>query len=317
MRHSCVACLGLAVSLITTGAAAGADVAQNRTVLGVKACSDCHKNECENWEKSEHFKSFRNIGQRRAAIKGILDAVGVKTTIKTTRECTVCHFTMEADPSSTAAPAMVAKAGPSCESCHGAASGWLPIHYDYGGKDVKKDAETAEHRSKRIADCLAAGMIWSTQLHFETAVNCVRCHGMSRPDVDAGKLARMVTGGHPVNAEFEILRYYQDRIATKEWSERSPADLASIFIAGQAAKWISAKEAIAKSEDAKYKEAQVKRAANAEAVLSALKGIPEADTLLSTPSEDNARKLMEAVKGKDFYSQVSPFIKPRLSSTAH
>jgi hypothetical protein len=45
--------------------------------------------------------------------------------------------------------------------------------------------------------------------------------------------------------------------------------------------------------------------ASARAALDAVKGqVPEAGTLLSQPTEANARKLVEAIKGKDLYAQV-------------
>jgi hypothetical protein len=114
----------------------------------------------------------------------------------------------------------------------------------------------------------------------------------------------MVSGGHPVNTDFDIMGFYQDKIARKRWPSRSDAELARVFVAGQAAKLVSATGAIKKATQEDYKAAQMKRAANAKAALDALKNIPEVAALLSSPSEDNALKLMAAVKKMDLSGQV-------------
>ena len=82
------------------------------------------------------------------------------------------------------------------------------------------------------------------------------------------------------------------------------AELARIFVAGQAAKLVSASGALKEATQEDYKAAQMKRAANAKAALDALKNIPEVAALLSSPSEDNALKLMAAVKKMDLSGQV-------------
>ena len=136
------------------------------------------------------------------------------------------------------------------------------------------------------------------------AQNCIKCHGMATPDVKVAALEKMVSGGHPVNTDFDIMGFYQDKIARKRWPARSDAELARIFVAGQAAKLVSASGAIKEATQEDYKAAQMKRAAKAKAALDALKNIPEVAALLSSPSEDNALKLMAAVKKMDLSGQV-------------
>ena len=81
-------------------------------------------------------------------------------------------------------------------------------------------------------------------------------------------------------------------------------ETAELFVIGHAAALVSAKQAMSKSDEPKYTEAQNKRTENAKAVLSLLSDIPEAAALLASPSRDNARKLLGAIKGKDLSGKV-------------
>ena len=264
---------------------------------GVKSCQDCHKNVCDDWEESKHYTSYRKVKKDIRAGRYI----GGKTDKKGQKDCGNCHFTVvQASPDARAR----AKSGPSCESCHGPSSVWEDMHYDYGGENIKKETETPEHKAKRIAESKAAGLIWSTTMKYDAATNCIKCHGMATPDVKVAALEKMVSGGHPVNTDFDIMGFYQDKIARKRWPARSDAELARVFVAGQAAKLVSATGAIKEATQEDYKAAQMKRAANAKAALDALKNIPEVAALLSSPSEDNALKLMAAVKKMDLSGKV-------------
>ena len=77
-----------------------------------------------------------------------------------------CHF-LQAEADGTVKPV----AGVSCESCHGAARDWIKVHNDYGGKGVKKEQETAEHRRERLEKSRAAGMIRPAEI-YRLAANC-------------------------------------------------------------------------------------------------------------------------------------------------
>jgi hypothetical protein len=83
---------------------------------------------------------------------------------------------------------------------------------------------------------------------------------------------------------------------------------AELFVIGHAAALVSAREAMSKSNEAKYTDAQNKRAKNAEAVLSLLSDIPEAAQLVASPNRSNALKLVNALAGKDLTGKVGSML---------
>jgi len=276
---------------------------------GAKLCEECHEAENKVWEKTKHFTSFRTVHREpkddsKPSPKKILAAVGGQKRMKRNETCYLCHYTLEQKDSGSKP---VAKSGTSCESCHGASSDWLAIHDNYGGKEIKRDQEAADHKAKRVADSTAAGLIWPT-MKYEVAENCMTCHGLAHPDLKADDLAKMLGAGHPINPDFELVKYSQGSVRHRYYppdiktnAEMTPQDLAQIYVVGQAAALVSATEAMSKSGEAKYKEAQNKRAENAKAVL---KNIPEAAGLLASPPRENALKLSKAIAGKDLTSVV-------------
>ena len=273
--------------------------------VGPKKCQECHTAEAKVWEGTEHFKSFKGIHKNEKA-KAIVKAVGDKR-MKRSETCTICHYSEEKKGAG-AKPKQVA--GPSCESCHGAASDWITVHNDYG-KGVKRDAEPAAHKAERFAKAEAAGMIRPSKL-FDVASNCMACHGLARDELDAKDAAAMLDAGHPLNPGFELVAYSQGTVRHRfyppnvtENQEMTPAEMSQMYVVGQAAALVSATQAMSKSDHAKYKAAQEKRIATATAVLEAVKGqVPEAGALLSDPSVANGQALSEAVKGKDLTGAV-------------
>jgi hypothetical protein len=222
--------------------------------------------------------------------------VGGKKNMKRNKNCSVCHYSTE-QKKPDGKPKV--KYGPSCESCHGASSGWEVIHSDYGGKNVKRENESQDHKVKRIADSASAGLAWAA-MSYEIAAKCMKCHGLARSEISGEAFAKMLEAGHPINQSFEIVMFSQGKMG--HWlKERSPAWLSKLFVAGQAAKLVSATEAAAKTEDAKYKAAQIKRAADAKAVLQA---VPQAAALIASPSEGNARKMMQTIGAEDLSGPV-------------
>jgi hypothetical protein len=267
---------------------------------GTKSCEECHKDEYKAWEGTKHFSSYRSAHKNKDA-KKITKAVGGKKNMKGNKSCTVCHY---ATTQKKAEDKPKVKFGPACESCHGASSVWEPIHSDYGGKNVKREAETSDHKAKRIADSAATGLIWNS-MNFEAAAKCMKCHGLARSEISGDAFAKMLEAGHPINPSFEIVMFSQGKM--RHWRDkRSRAELSRLFVAGQAAKLVSATEAAAKTEDAKYKAAQTKRAADAKAVLQA---VPQAATLIQSPSDDNARKMMQAIGQQDLTDQIGGLMK--------
>ncbi len=266
---------------------------------GPSSCQECHKDEYKAWEATKHFTAYRTVHKAKDA-KNIAVAVGGKKNMKRNKNCSVCHYSTEQKKPKDK-PRV--KYGPSCESCHGASSDWEPIHSDYGGKNVKREEETQDHKAKRIADSTATGLVWAS-MTYDIAVNCMKCHGLARSEISGEAFAKMLGAEHPINQSFEIVLFSQGKM--RHWiKERSPARLASLFVAGQAAKLVSATEAVAKTEDAQYKAAQMKRAADAKA---ALKAVPQAAALINSPSDAIARKMMQAIGQQDLSSLVGGLI---------
>lgn len=303
-----LACLIVMAVFLIPPATATAEVFNK----GAKLCQECHEEEYIVWEKTKHFTSFRTVHREpkdpsKPSPKKILAAVGGQKRMKRNETCILCHYTLVKKDAGGKA---VAKSGNSCENCHGASSNWLTSHYDYGGKNVKKAAETAEHRAKRIADSKAAGMIWPS-MKYEVSENCMVCHGLANPNLKVDDLAKMLGAGHPINPDFELVKYSQGSIRHRFYApnmktnaEMTPKELAEFYVIGQAAILVSANGVMSKSEEPKYKDAQVKRATSAKAVLSLVSDIPEVKTFLSSPTRENALKLTAALSGKDLTGAV-------------
>lgn len=274
--------------------------------VGNKVCLECHKSEHEVWDKTKHAASFRDL-HKHPKVAEILAAAGGDKNIRKNTLCTQCHYTLEqADEGSPA----TAKASVSCESCHGAASGWVKIHNDYGGPDVKRETEPAAHRTERIQKSIAAGM-HRPESPYELAANCLNCHSLARSTVDGATIGKMLAAGHPINAEYELVKYSQGTVRHRFYppdmtvnAEMKPAELARFFVAGRAAMLVTATQTLGKSDSPAYKEAMQKQIASATAALSALKSVPEAAALVAAPNDDNARKLVAAIASKDVSAEV-------------
>lgn len=265
------------------GLSSGAANAEPVTMLGPDACKKCHVAEYEVWEGTDHFSSFKEIHKAKEA-KAILKAVGDKR-MKKSDTCATCHYTFTGKK---------VEAGPSCESCHGPAQNWIEIHND------KKNPNN-------IQDAIAAGMIHASMI-FDVASNCMSCHGLANPTLPGDVAATMLDAGHPIEPEFELVKYSQGSVRhrfyppdVKTNQELTDAEKSVYYLVGQAAALVSATEAIAKTDHAKYVEAQNVRIATATAILQ---GIPEAADLLASPSMETGRAFGEAIKGKDFTAQV-------------
>jgi hypothetical protein len=276
---------------------------------GNKVCLECHKAEHEVWAATKHFASYRKVHKNKKA-KKIVKSIGGKS-MKKTAACKLCHYTQIQKAAGKKASV---KSGPSCESCHGASSDWLNLHNDYGGPSVKMVDEDAAHKASRIKNAAAAGMIWASD-RYGVAENCMSCHGLNNAKLDGKTLSAMLNADHPLNPDFELVRYSQGSVRHRyyapkstENAEMSAAELSVLFVEGQAAKLVSAVDALSKSDDARYQAAQKKRLAGATAALAAVKSVPEAAALLSAPTADNARKLVAAITGKDLTGEVGALL---------
>jgi mono/diheme cytochrome c family protein len=280
--------------------AAHAPAQAEPSAVGPEKCEKCHREEVKVWEGTQHFKSFKDIHKHKD-VKNIIKATG-DSQIRRSEVCATCHYT-SVEESGKSRPV----AGPSCESCHGNASGWITAHNDYGGPNVKREQESAEHKAKRIASAKAAGMIRPEML-YDVAANCMSCHGLANPKLSGEHAAAMLDNGHPLKPEYEIVEYSQGTVRHRFYppdlttnKEMTKAEMARLYVIGQAAALVSATEAIKKTKHAKYVEAQQKRIAKAK---EALAKVPEASALLASPSADAGRALAEAIAKKDLSGAV-------------
>ncbi len=167
-------------------------------VISHEACLKCHGDEVEVWKQTPHFRTFREL-HRSDAAKMIAAKMGIKS-IKRGGVCIDCHYTAQTSGDS-AKPV----AGISCESCHGAAADWVAIHNDYGGPDVGKEAETPEHRLKRLGDSIRQGMRNPENVYL-IAQSCYGCH-----TVPNEKLVNV--GGHAAGSSgFELVAWSQGTV---------------------------------------------------------------------------------------------------------
>ena len=279
--------------------AIAASPAQAASNVGPKKCQECHRAEHGVWEGTEHFKGLREAHKNQAA-KDIAEASGGDKSMRKNDTCATCHYTeVSGKP----------EAGPSCESCHGAASEWLPLHNDLGGPTVKPGDEPAAHKQQRLAAAKKAGMIHSSML-YDIAENCNGCHTMQ--NVDAAMAGKLIDAGHPINGEYELVAYSQGSVRHRFYppditqnKDLSKAELATMFLTGHAVGLVYATQGAAKSTNAKYKAAMQQRIDDAKKAIGTVKGsVGEAGALLSSPSEASARKFVAAIQGKDLSGAV-------------
>ncbi len=87
------------------------------------------------------------------------------------------------------------------------------------------------------------------------------------------------------------------------------AQLARMFITGHAAALVESTTTEGKIDNPKYQETLTKVIAAAQAALGAIKDqVPEAAALLAQPTDDNARKLVDAISSKDLSPQVGSLL---------
>ena len=293
-RLSVAAALAFA-AFAAAGPAVPAQAAEN---VGPKKCQECHRAEYGVWEGTKHFESLRGA-HRNPAAKDIVQAVGGRS-MRREDTCTTCHYTIvDGRP----------EAGPSCESCHGAASEWLNLHNDLGGPSVKPGEESPEHKQQRLEAAKKAGMIHSSML-YDIAENCNGCHTMA--NLDAATAGKMIDAGHPINGDYELVEYSQGSVRHRFYppditnnKEMSKAEMARLFLTGHAVGLVYATKRAGETSNAKYKGEMEKRIAAANKALGAVKGsVGEAGALMSSPTEANARKFVSALAGKDLSGAV-------------
>jgi hypothetical protein len=203
----------------------GPTVPDAAKVVGADQCAKCHQAEVQQWMKTPHYATFDAL-HRTPRAKEIAERLGERS-IKRSAVCTQCHYTEQNQGGR-----MRVVAGVSCESCHGGAGDWISIHADYGGENVSKAQETAEHRSKRVEESIARGMNNPHNIYL-IARQCYDCHTVPNE--------RLVNvGGHLAGSqEFELVAWSQGMVrhnflrtggTTNGWP--SQAELRVMYIVG-------------------------------------------------------------------------------------
>ena len=273
--------------------------------LGPEACEKCHKAEIGVWEETPHAALFSDFHKNRDA-RGIAKEIGDRDP-KSSETCILCHYTAVIDASGEPDPV----AGPSCESCHGAASEWIDIHNNFGGQGGTAEQESAEHREQRVADAASAGMIWP-DMTFDATRNCYSCHGLNNAALDADTIAIMLDAEHPINADFEYIAYSQGVIRHRFYppetsvnQELTAAQKAEWYLVGQASSLVAAMEGLERISHPIYVAAMETRVARA---TEALSRVPEGAAVIANPTEDNARAFATSIAGQDNSGAVTDIL---------
>lgn len=156
-----------AVLILTAAVGLG----QNK-YTGTKLCSTCHKggkggNAYAVWEKSPHANAYKVLLSDDA--KKIAKEKGLKVDPSEAPECLKCHVTGGGAAKNVEA-SFKKEEGVTCESCHGAASGYKLIH-------AKGDK----------AKSIAAGLI---DIKKDEST-CVTCHNAESPTFKGFKFSEM------------------------------------------------------------------------------------------------------------------------------
>ena len=265
-RKSYTGFLVLFLGISATGrmAMASPDITK---VLGPNECAECHEKEVDAWRETRHYKTFRELAKTTKA-KKIGKALGIRR-FKKDSACVVCHFTQQMNGGKTKTIA-----GIGCESCHGASKDWIDIHNDYGGKNVKKDQETPDHKKMRIGKAIKAGMIAPSDI-YSVANNCYGCHLVPNE--------RLVNKGeHQAGSKFELVRWSQGEVRHNYYSSTtgnenasaSPERLRMMYVIGNALELEHALRAISKAtQKARYAVKMAKRVKLATRRLKKISGL--------------------------------------------
>ena len=199
-----------------------------KQVVGTEACAKCHAAEINVWKQTPHHETFLTL-HRKPQAQQIAEKMGVSS-FKHDSACIKCHYSLQ-DQAGSLEPI----AGVSCESCHGAAKGWVELHHDFGGPGIKRDQESSEHRYSRLVSSMNAGMRNPVNVYL-VAQSCYRCHTV--PDE---KLVNV--GGHVAGStNFELVAWSQGKVRHNflrtdgKSNDSSPTErLRLMFLAGMIA----------------------------------------------------------------------------------
>lgn len=181
-------------------------LAQPYQTLGPNSCgtsqTNCHVKENTWWINDDHYSTADPFFDATGKYAKIAKLYGLSTAdiAKGNHKCMECHGTVVS-----ASAAREVEFGVSCESCHGAGSGYKDIHSEKGG----------------YPKALKLGLIEMKNLDTR-ASTCVRCHLITEP--------KLVSAGHPTGEEFDYVRGIRQKIS-KHWKHpaESAGELQPVF----------------------------------------------------------------------------------------
>ena len=296
----------LRTALLGLALLAGSNSVCAQIKLGAQSCKECHDIEIERWSETKHATHFADF-HKSADATAITAKLGGEADPKNNAVCQLCHYTMSTTAgSSTARP----RSGPSCESCHGAASGWIKVHRDYGSRQVSASDESDEHKRARFDGAAAAGMLWPS-MRYDLAAACYQCHGFANPALGADTLTALLAAGHPSGADFEFVRYSQGSVRHRYYppdfeinQEMSNELLARVFVIGQTVQIVQSQSLVNTLREGSFVNQQQKKIERARQILQKVSHIAEVRTFLDSPSEANGRAILGAIMPVDLYPQV-------------
>ncbi len=254
---------GLSV-LVTLSLAVGNAFAIDPTqTVGGDECIDCHTPEHDVWGETTHYKTYDELSASDSATE-IAEALEIDDIEAPDGICVDCHFTLVGETLEDAEPI----GGISCESCHGAAAGWIDVHGEYVSGDA--ESESAAEKATRRKAAKDAGQIRPDQINL-IAQNCLNCHTVPNEEL-------VNVGGHLAGSEFELVSWSQGEVRHnlfwndgEDNAEASPARKRVLYVVGYATDLEFSLRALGKSSEAgKYREAMAQRVQKATAKLTAI-----------------------------------------------
>ncbi len=195
-RAACPALLALTLLGLPAAAHGASQRLDPERTVGPEACAKCHDREYRVWQETAHARIFASLHQRPRA-----QEIARKLDIHLVRHdslCLNCHYTPRL-----LSGKVTARAGVSCESCHGPARDWLTVHNTFEGRQVQRRAETPDQRRRRQDRNAEAGMRAGGRL-YDLVSRCYSCHLVPEERlVDAG--------GHNPGGSFDLAERF-DRI---------------------------------------------------------------------------------------------------------
>jgi len=259
--HNLLAGLSMIVTLsLAVGNAFAIDPTQT---VGGDECIDCHTPEHDVWGETTHYKTYDELSASDSAAE-IAEALEIDDIEAPDGICVDCHFTLVGETLEDAEPI----AGISCESCHGAAAGWIDVHGEYvSGEAASESAAEKATRRKAAKD---AGQIRPDQINL-IAQNCLNCHTVPNEEL-------VNVGGHLAGSEFELVSWSQGEVRHnlfwndgEDNKEASPARKRVLYVVGYATDLEFSLRALGKSsEPGKYREAMAQRVQKATVKLTAI-----------------------------------------------